>query len=322
MRLVALSLALSALGCAGLGSLPLEPPPLELEEPLPLFQEPDDEAARAALPAGSFTGVYVADARESLEDLLGEPEGLLVERVIENSPGEIAGLEAGDLLLSLDAGAGPRRLAWPSEWHTLELETEPGAKLRVVYDRAGAERECEIVPLPRVRPRAREDTQRFREDRRVGLVVRTATEVEARAAGLGPGGGAVIVGLAPESPWRAAGLSFGDLVAEVDGEPIAHPEVLLAAIRTAPEHGALQLVRVRDGVRTELAAPLSQRERVFREFRIPLLARYENDGRRRELSLLLGLFRRTRTEAAWRMTLLWFIHFGGGDVDRLVEVGG
>ena len=41
---------------------------------------------------------------------------------------------------------------------------------------------------------------------------------EARAAGLGPGGGAVVVGLSERSPWRAAGLRFGDLiVAALDG---------------------------------------------------------------------------------------------------------
>ena len=38
-----------------------------MEEPLDLRAEPDDEAARAALPAGTFSGLYLRDARETLE---------------------------------------------------------------------------------------------------------------------------------------------------------------------------------------------------------------------------------------------------------------
>jgi hypothetical protein len=321
-RIAVLCASLFAAGCSGLGSLPSEPPPLDMEEPLALFGEPDDEGAREALPTGTFSGVYVADSRGSLEDLLGDPEGIVVERVVENSPGELAGIEAGDLLLEADAGTGARALSWPSQWRELELESAPGTKVRLVYDRAGAERETELELEARVHPPQRDEAQRYREERRVGMVVRTATEVVARAAGLGPGGGAVLVGLAPRSPWRGVDLAFGDVLSAVNGEPIAHPQVLLDAIRAAPENGVLRVARARAGARAEVEAPISRRQRVFREFRIPLIARYENDGRRKELSILFGLFANTRTEAAWRTTLLWFIRFGGGDADRLVEVPG
>jgi hypothetical protein len=34
-------------------------------------------------------------------------------------------------------------------------------------------------------------------------------------------------------------------------------------------------------------------------------------------SFLIGLVHYQSSEAAWRMRLLWFISFGGGDADRL-----
>jgi hypothetical protein len=38
-------------------------------------------------------------------------------------------------------------------------------------------------------------------------------------------------------------------------------------------------------------------------------------------SVLLGLVRVRKTKVAWDVRLLWLIHFGGGDADRLEEVG-
>ena len=47
--------------------MPVDPPPLaDMEEPLALFDEPRDEPRRRALPAGSFSGLHVKDARDSL----------------------------------------------------------------------------------------------------------------------------------------------------------------------------------------------------------------------------------------------------------------
>ena len=63
-----------------------------------------------------------------------------------------------------------------------------------------------------MRPPDREPAETFREEQHAGIVVRTATEVEARAAGLGAGGGAVLIGLAANSPWRQKGLRFGDVI--------------------------------------------------------------------------------------------------------------
>ena len=131
----------------------------DLEEPLALHDAPDDEEARAKLAAGGFTGAYVADSRQSLEEMDSEPEGVLVTRVVENSPADVAGLRDGDLILEADG----KELAWASEWRKLELAAQPGQKIEVVYDRAGAEREATIVAVARIHPAGREEPDRFRE---------------------------------------------------------------------------------------------------------------------------------------------------------------
>jgi len=302
--------------CVG-SELARQPPPLAgMEEPLERMAPPDDEAQRLALPKGSFTGLVVGDSRASLDAMLGEPEGVLVVSVVENSPADAAGIEPGDLVLEARA-AEPLVLRWPSEWRALELALEPGTTLALVVDRAGAERTCELTTIARVRAAERGPSERIREEQRVGVVLRTATEVEARAAGLGPGGGAVVVGLTRESPWRAAGVVFGDLIRAIDGVAVAHPAVVVDRIRSAPEDGTLELELVRAGQRLTLAARVSARAQELTQLWIPLLFRHRKEHDHSSTSALLGLYRHERTPAAWRLRLFWLLRFSGGDADRL-----
>lgn len=301
--------------------LPSDPPPLvDMEEPLDLFAEPDDEAQRQDLPAGGFTGVYVDDSRETLEALLGEGEGVVVSRIVENSPGDAAGLQEGDLILLAVGPAGDEEvIRSPSQWRRLELEAEPGSALVVVYDRASVEIETEITVVPRLRVPEREIVERFREEQRVGVVIRTATEVESRRAGLGPGGGAVVVGLSARSPWRAAGIQFEDMIAKVAGVEVSHPQVVLEAIRNA-DGDSLDLIVWRGDVQMEVTAPLTSRESELQSLTIPLIFSHDKQRGRSSTSFLLGLFSYESTAAAWEFGFLWFFSFGGGDADRLEEV--
>lgn len=314
-----LSLALAVSACSTDELARQAPPLVRMEEPLELLTEPDDEAARAALAPGVFTGLTVGDARASLDAMLVEPEGVVVLSIVENSPAQAAGLEVGDIVLEV-RGRESVALHWPSEWRRIELEAEAGAKLLLTIDRAGAESELELVPQARLRPAARERGERFREEQRVGVVLRTATEVEARAAALGPGAGAVVVGLTRESPWRSAGLVYGDLIRAVDGDEVAHPSTVLEAIRAQPEDGALELEVVRAGSLVSVHAPLSRRAQELTELSIPILFSYEKSRDRSATSLLLGLFRYESTPAAWRLRILWLFALSGGDADRLESV--
>jgi predicted metalloprotease with PDZ domain len=303
---------------------PDQPPPLaDMDEPLDLRSEPDDEAARGKLPLGMFSGLKVADARDSLAAKLGDEDPVLkVVEVVENSPAAAAGVQVDDLLLDAAVGdAGKRALTRPSEWRDVELQTAAGATVQVTLDRAGRAVRTSFVMQPRVTPPARQASERFREEDRVGVVFRTATEVEARAAGLASGAGAVVVGLSRRSPWRAAGLRYGDLITAVDGKAVTHPEVLLQALRD-PGKDRVQIAFRRGAVANDADASLSARAQELREFSIPLVYSYETGRGTTEWSALIGLLTYRGTKAAWRVRVLWLLTFGGGDTDQLLEAGG
>ena len=306
--------------CSLSPELPNEIPPLrDLEEPLNLREEPNDEPQRLALAAGSFSGLYLRDARDTLASKLEDDSAAEVDRVVENSPAALAGLLPGDLVVEVTVDDGePQELRRPSQWRRIELEHPPGTSIELLVDRAGREASTELELTARARPADRQPAERYREEQRVGVVVRTATEVEARAAGLGPGAGAVIVGLSARSPWRDAGLRFEDLLVAVDDQPLDHPQDLLARLRE-PDRDSLRLTYIRNGARQTVDAALSRREHEFTEVTLPLLFSYESKRGHSEWSILLGLLHYHSTAAAWRFRLLWFIGLGGGDADQLLE---
>ena len=310
-------------GCS-FASLPSESPPLfDMEEPLPLQKEPDDEAARVRLPAGSFAGIYVKSAWFEEPDEPGQqPDALEVTSIVENSPAAAADLREGDLLVSVAVGgAAALKLAWPAQWRKIEAEATPGTVLHLELDRAGVERKADVRLVPRVKPAARQDSERFREEQRAGIVVRTATEVEARGAGLGSGGGAVLIGMAASSPWRRAGLRFGDLIVQVQDREVHHPQVLLGAIRTAPPGTRLRVSYLREGGKKATAEiPLTARDQDITSVYLPLLFSYESKRRATETSFLFGLLSYKSTAVAWEFGFLWFFSISGGDSDRLEEV--
>lgn len=303
--------------------LPTASPPLvDFEEPLALFQEPADEAERQELPLGVFTGIEVEDVADSLDSMEAGDSSVQVHRVIENSPGDVAGVLPGDYLLAWKRAdsADEIPLSWASQWRDVELKGLDGERFSLTLDRAGTEMRVTLKTTPRVRHPERIKAERYREESRVGVVLRTATEVEAVRAGLPPGGGAVVVGLSKRSPWRAAGLIFEDLLVDVNQMPVHHPQVVLDAIQQAEPGTSIPLTILRSGAQLQIVAPVAERASELQSFQIPLLFSHEKDRGRSSTSFLLGLFGFESTEAASETTLLWLIKLRSGDADRLKEI--
>ncbi len=311
-----------SLGCGLSPSLPTQATALDdMEVSRARFDMPQDEEQREQLPLGVFTGVHVGDSRQTLEARLQAPEGVLVTAVVENSPAVAAGLQAGDILLdaTLDQQT-PVALSWPSDWYALEQKATPQSTIALRYDRAGRDRQTTLHPVPRIKPPERLPGQRYREEAKVGVIVRNASEVEAHQAGLTRGEGCVVVGLARTSPWRRAGLLFGDLIVSLNGNLIKNPQALLAAINNLKRGDDVTLVVFRGGQHVTLKTTVSRKERQTTGINLPFLFYYENRRGIEKTSLLLGLLQVRKTAVASQVTLLWLIHYTAGDANRLEEI--
>ena len=313
---------LSSFGCSMSPGLPTQAVPLEdMEVSRTLLEIPQDEEQREDIPLGMFTGVQVGDSRLTLEGRLEAPEGVLVTGIVENSPAAAAGIREDDIILeaAID-GDDMTLLQWPSDWFRLEQTAGPDSVISVLCDRAGRDFKTTIKPVKRISPPERLNGDIFREEAKVGIVVRNASEVESEQAGLTRGEGCVVVGLARTSPWRQDGILYGDIIIEINDKKIRNPQELLITINNLIGKDDVKIVVFRENKKVTINTTVSKRQRETMEFNIPLIYTYINKRDMESTSILLGLFNVKKTRVASEYRLLWFINYTIGDSNRLEEI--
>jgi S1-C subfamily serine protease len=168
--------------------------------------------------------------------------GARIIEVIPDSPAEDAGLEVGDLIISIDGQAldGERSLAdliadyAPDDSVTLEVQS-PGEEPREVSVQLGeypkeagaAYLGVKFLPTPHIGTvegrRLPFDAPDFEMPPFDGefFFVRPEGDFE---------GGAIVGRVAEDSPAEAAGLQRGDVITAIDEQPVDHPESVVDAV--------------------------------------------------------------------------------------------
>lgn len=315
------SVILFSFGCSS-SKLQTKADPLEnMEVSRTLLAAPQDEEQRKELPVGVFTGVAVSDSQQTLEEQLKSPEGVLVTEIVENSPGAAAGIQEGDIILkaAIDDNS-PIILQWASDWFRLEQTVQPDSTIHIYYDRAGRNFETILKPVKRISPPSRLTGNSFREEAKVGIIVRNTSEVEAVKAGLTRGEGCVVVGLSRTSPWRQAGVLFGDIIIEINGNIVKNPQELLITINDFKKGDDVKLVVFRENKKITINTSVSKRQKEAKEINIPFIYSYSNKGGIEKTSVLFYLFSERKSKVASEYKLFWLINYTVGDSNRLEEI--
>jgi serine protease Do len=167
----------------------------------------------------------------------------LVSAVSEGSPAERAGVERGDVILTVDGqpvsdGNGLRnRIAG----------TKPGSTVVLGLQRDGKSRTTK-VELGELRAANAESTKPGNgEGGRLGLAVRPIAPDEARELGLQGTGGLLVAEVDPSGPAAAAGIRPGDVIEQVNKKPVKDAAELRAAVKASGDVPALVLVSRKDG---------------------------------------------------------------------------
>ena len=196
-------------------------------------------------------GAYIGDLDDVTAEALGmeDTQGVFVSGITKNGPAEAAGLEQGDVILALDGV--PMKSS--TELRSRIGATAPGTDVEVRYLRDGKERKTS-VELGQVteealaggrqpdRPSARESS--------LGLRLQTLTPELADRLGYEDEAGVLVTAVRPGSRAQNRGLRRGDLILEINQEPVATLEDY-AAIMDELDSGAavLFLVQSRRGTR-------------------------------------------------------------------------
>jgi serine protease Do len=144
----------------------------------------------------------------------GDERGVLVAEVVDGSPAQKAGLEAGDIIVEFNG----KPVTAPDDLQRAVGLAEPGqaARLRVLRDRRERLLEFRLGEATG----QSEPPSRGRGKSLLGLDVRPLTPDVARQFGLPAQDGVVVVAVEAGSPADAGGVQPGDVVREVNRQPV------------------------------------------------------------------------------------------------------
>ena len=168
----------------------------------------------------AYLGIYPQDVTPAIAKAFGEkePGGVLVGDVSPNSPAQAAGLQRGDIILEVNG----KPMSDSNQLRMTISMMQPGsqAKLKVVHD--GSQRELTIKLHELPTEQAENDHQTGDQQQApVGVEVANLTPEMAQRLNLPPTTtGVVVKRLNPSSPLADSGLREGDVVQEVNHQPV------------------------------------------------------------------------------------------------------
>ncbi|HTN54505.1 MAG TPA: trypsin-like peptidase domain-containing protein [Anaeromyxobacter sp.] len=203
-----------------------------------------------------FLGVSVSDLSPDLIQgfrLAPGTKGALVQNVIPKSPAAKAGLEAGDVVTELNgkavdsAGALTRGVALIA----------PGQSAEVVVQRGGDRKKLSMKVAQRPEDEAVVGKGDFEEGEggqakenaksaKLGVSLAPLTPDVARELGVEGDEGVVVVEATDGGPAERAGVRRGDVILEINRQPVKKPDDVKAAVSKMKD-GDMALLRVRRG---------------------------------------------------------------------------
>ncbi|MFQ5528066.1 MAG: DegQ family serine endoprotease [Thermoanaerobaculia bacterium] len=209
--------------------------------PINMARQAMDQILKHGRVVRGFLGVVVQPVTPAIAKAfeLAENRGALVGDVAEDTPAERAGIEKGDVILQL-AGEPVE------DSRDLQLkiaQAEPGSEVRLHVLRDGRERDLTVKLDELPSELAEEETVALDSEAPEGIAVQTLTPGIARQLDLPPETrGVVVAAVEPGSPWSEAGLRRGDVIEEVDREPVIEARAFDRVLRSAGDKPLLLLV--------------------------------------------------------------------------------
>ena len=204
-----------------------------------------------------WLGVNIQSIDRDLASALGldTEKGVLVSNVMPDSPAETAGIEAGDVIHSIDGATvdGVRDVTRL----IAAIDSGTSSTLGILRDGEQLDLDVEIGAMPNERVAAVEVEAPDPDQPRLGLRLQ-ALDPEGRER-LGVDHGLIVSAVEPDSPAAGKNIRAGDVVLEADGREIASIDDLRASIRERhAESGESILLRIaRNGDRMFVAVPFS-----------------------------------------------------------------
>jgi len=190
-----------------------------------------------------YLGVNIQNITDDLAASLSlkSKKGALVSDVVQGSPAEKAGVKRGDVIVACDK----KEIADSHELATLVALLPVGKKvpLRLIRDGKETTLSVKIAPLDTPEAAAGKAADEAPQGK-WGLQLQDLSPEAAREAGLRPDQGVVVAGVRPGSPAEEASLHTGDIILEVNRQPVKGVEDMKARMAQSADKGqALLLIQ-------------------------------------------------------------------------------
>jgi serine protease Do len=215
----------------------------------------------------SYLGVSLQELNGTLRGAFGVPlgQGALVGQVLPNTPAEAAGLEAGDVILSVDG----QEISGRSHLQETIERIEPGTTITcdVLRDGGNVEVAIALEEMPsdftpamqrrsQTSPESEEPPQEELAYSEFGFEVADIGEETIRQFELPEGAaGVIVVAVEGGTPASNAGLEPGDVISRVGRQEVATAEEFDAAMENAPDKGVVLHVQRGETARFVILKP-------------------------------------------------------------------
>lgn len=198
--------------------------------------------------ARGWLGVEIQPVNNGIAEGLGldTPKGAIVARVLPDSPADKAGVQSGDVILSVNGEEVTSMRNLPS----LVAAVSPGEKADFRILRNGKEKDMAVTLGTREEPQKVASGTRQGEDSALGMSLSRLDPETRDHFGLPKNAkGVIITDIDPNSEAAAKGLTVGDVIVQVSGRSVDTPadiEKSIKAAKSSDRKAVLLLVKKED----------------------------------------------------------------------------